>query len=400
MPAASRLHSSIGATAVGVLGLASGMGIGRFALTPLLPLMQQSSGLSLQQGAWLASANYAGYLLGALLCLALAPSPRSAARGGLIGVALFTVALSMTEVFALWLALRAFAGVASAFVLVGVSSWALAALAREQRPGHSGHVFAGVGIGIVLVGVLGLVSGVAGWAPGAAWLLLGLLAAGVAFALWRPLGEAQGIRRPAPGAPAAPLTADAWKLIACYGVFGFGYILPATFLPALGRELFPDPRVFGWAWPVFGLAAAASTFAAVHWLGAVPPRRLFALGLLVMAAGVAAPALSPGLPAILLSALCVGGSFMVVTMAGLQDARAITGAAAPRAIAAMTASFAVGQLVGPLMIPQGSIESSLALPSLVAAAALLASAVVLLRSEAGRALASTHPPATPPRSPP
>ena len=54
----------------GLLGLASAMGIGRFAFTPLLPLMQQHDGLTLAQGAWLAAANYLGYLAGALACWA------------------------------------------------------------------------------------------------------------------------------------------------------------------------------------------------------------------------------------------------------------------------------------------------------------------------------------------
>ena len=48
------------------LALAAAMGIGRFAFTPVWPLMAQEAGLSLAQGSWLASANYAGYLLGAL----------------------------------------------------------------------------------------------------------------------------------------------------------------------------------------------------------------------------------------------------------------------------------------------------------------------------------------------
>ena len=43
-----------------MLGLAAAMGIGRFAFTPLMPLMQAHSGLSLAQGGWLAAANYAG----------------------------------------------------------------------------------------------------------------------------------------------------------------------------------------------------------------------------------------------------------------------------------------------------------------------------------------------------
>ena len=44
-------------------------------------------------------------------------------------------------------------------------------------------------------------------------------------------------------------------LVLCYGIFGFGYILPATYLPSLARSLVDDPRLFGMVWPVFGLAA-------------------------------------------------------------------------------------------------------------------------------------------------
>jgi MFS family permease len=390
-----RLPLATRVIAVGALGLACGMGIGRFALTPLLPLLQESPGLSLQQGSWLASANYAGYLLGALLCVALAPRPQTAARAGLAGVALLTSAMGVTESFALWLALRAAAGVASAFVLVGVSSWALAALAREQRAQLSGLVFAGVGCGIVLVGVLGLAAGVFSWPARAAWLLLGALAGGMALAAWPALGDEPHAAAQASNPVRAPLTAGIWRLILCYGVFGFGYIIPATFLPTLGRQLFAEPLMFGWAWPVFGLAAAASTLASVRWLGRAPPQRVFALGMLVMALGVVAPALGAGLPALLLCAVCVGGTFMVVTLAGLQEARAVAGANAPRAIAAMTAAFALGQLIGPLTLGPGSIDSAIAWPSLAAALALVCGAAVLLQDRSRRAAVPFNPPRSP-----
>ena len=50
----------------GLAALAVAMGIGRFAFTPLLPMMQSDGGLSLAAGGWLAAANYLGYLFGAL----------------------------------------------------------------------------------------------------------------------------------------------------------------------------------------------------------------------------------------------------------------------------------------------------------------------------------------------
>ncbi|MDE2300240.1 MAG: YbfB/YjiJ family MFS transporter, partial [Burkholderiales bacterium] len=44
------------------------MGIGRFAFTPLLPMMLHDGVIDLRSASWLASANYLGYLAGALLC--------------------------------------------------------------------------------------------------------------------------------------------------------------------------------------------------------------------------------------------------------------------------------------------------------------------------------------------
>src|SRR5690606_8090565 len=73
-PARVAIHS--------LLGLAAAIGIGRFAFTPLLPLMQ-AEGLSLGAGAWLASANYLGYFAGALAATIAPPVLHRAIRGGL-----------------------------------------------------------------------------------------------------------------------------------------------------------------------------------------------------------------------------------------------------------------------------------------------------------------------------
>jgi fucose permease len=75
------------AVTVGLSGLAAAMGIGRFAFTPLLPLMQETFGLTLTQGAWLATANYLGYFVGALSSFLLNPPAGLSARLGLLAVA-------------------------------------------------------------------------------------------------------------------------------------------------------------------------------------------------------------------------------------------------------------------------------------------------------------------------
>src|SRR5258708_6931264 len=119
-PAMSRKTTNISAAAaasIGLLALASAMGIGRFSLTPILPLMQQDAHLSLTVGGWLATGNYVGYLVGALACILLTPRPATSIRLGLVGVGLTTLLMGFSEWAPLWLALRFLAGVASAFVL-------------------------------------------------------------------------------------------------------------------------------------------------------------------------------------------------------------------------------------------------------------------------------------------
>src|SRR5215813_777927 len=113
--------SAAAAASIGLLALASAMGIGRFSLTPILPLMQEDAHLTLAVGGWLATSNYVGYLLGALVCIVLTPRPTFSIRWGLVGVGLSTLLMGFSTSPPLWLGLRFLAGVASAFVLVGTS---------------------------------------------------------------------------------------------------------------------------------------------------------------------------------------------------------------------------------------------------------------------------------------
>src|SRR4030095_10527780 len=118
---------------LGLLSLAAAMGIGRFAFTPLLPLMQKEFGVTLQQGAWLATANYVGYFIGAIASFSLMPRPGAAVRYALVVVAVTTADMAMTEAQWVWTVLRFTAGVASAFVLIGASAWTLNRLSAFGR---------------------------------------------------------------------------------------------------------------------------------------------------------------------------------------------------------------------------------------------------------------------------
>ena len=377
----SRVSSPVTIAVAGLTALGVAMGIGRFAFTPILPMMQRDSAMSLAEGGWLASANYLGYLVGALS--AATPSLRAATaiRVGLVVIALVTIGMGLAQSFPAWLVLRALAGVASAWVLIFSSAWALGKLTAAGRPVLRGIVFAGVGVGIAVAGVLCVVLMQRGARSPIAWNGLGVVAAVATVAVWRvarPDHDASGNESGQYAGPRYRWDVDSVRLVLCYGVLGFGYIIPATFVPAMARDLVRDPLVFGWSWPIFGLAAALSTLLAAPGTRFVGNRRLWALSHLVMALGVAAPVLWPTIGGIMVAALLVGGTFMVSTMSGLQEAQLV---AAPRAtglMATMTAAFATGQIGGPLLVTHAVGPSGdLSRPLLIACLLLVVSAGVL-----------------------
>jgi hypothetical protein len=110
-------------------------------------------------------------------------------------------------------------------------------------------------------------------------------------------------------------------------------------------------------------------------------RRLWAAAQLVMAAGVAAPLALAGLAGPLAAALCVGGTFVAVTMLGMHEARRTARAGSARLMAAMTAAFALGQIAGPVVVSAWLASGgTLAFGLATASGALVASAVALLMS--------------------
>jgi len=370
--------SALGVALAGLVALAVGMGIGRFAFTPILPMMQEDAGVSIATGGWLASANYLGYLAGSLSVIWWRIAAPTGIRVGLVAIGLATLAMGLVDHLGAWLVLRALAGVASAWVLIYVSAWSLEHLAALGLPALGNTVYAGVGTGIALAGGLCLVLMRAGAGSARAWTVLGILSIVLSAVVWPVL-------RGAPvSAPAHPVDRrmvwdrESLRLVVCYGAFGFGYIIPATFLPAMAKQVIRDPAVFGWSWPLFGAAAVASTLASALLRGFMTNRRLWITSHLLMASGVALPVFWSGIVPIMLAALFVGGTFTVITMVGMQEARSVGGPRATGLMAAATSVFALGQIVGPVTVSLavsagGGVSAALA----IACVALVVSAYAL-----------------------
>lgn len=349
-PASGRVAVMVCTAAM--ISLAVAMGVGRFAFTPLFPLMVRDGLLSSEAGAMLAASNYLGYLVGALLAARIRVKSATLLSLGLLSTVAVTAAMGWTLSVPAWAILRFVAGVMSAWTLVATSAWGLGWLASLGRPQLAGIIFSGVGLGIAAAGLFCLVAAGPEVSSLEMWVKLAFLAGIVALlplavSRSQPLPVA-GIGTTASQSPSRNPPSNTGGLIACYTLFGFGYILPATYLPALARQLVDDPQVFGWAWPLFGTAAALSTVVVAYGLKRANRLSVWAASHFLMAIGVLLPSIWPSLRSVSMAALLVGGTFMVITMIAMQEARARAEGNATVVLGQMTAGFAFGQLMGPV----------------------------------------------------
>lgn len=368
------------------------MGIGRFAYTPVLPAMQAELGLSVESAGLIASANFAGYLAGALAAVRTSlAGRRSAYVLAVVASVITTLLMSQLSAAGLLAAVRLAAGAASAFVLVHGSSIVLDHLARARRPELAGLLYAGVGVGIVASALIVEAAVRAGATSGAQWLALGAASALLALpalALGEPAPRPPPATRAATSLPAMAATSQAvarrtharalaWLTLA-YGGLGFGYVITVTFIVVMVRGN-ADWRAWEMmVWLAVGLAAAPSNYLWQWAARRFGPWHAMVAAFVLEALGVLAAASASSLLLVFLGAVLLGGTFIGITALGLTTARNLSASTGGAAIATMTAAFGAGQIVGPAAGAWLAERSDgFWLPSLVAAAVLLASAAMV-----------------------
>ena len=382
----------------GILALVVALGIGRFAYTPILPAMQERFDLSHTAAGTLASSNYLGYLLGALLA-AFVPAgraPDTLLRASLLVAAVSTVLMGLTASYPLWLILRFAAGLASAGVLVLGSAVMLQELSRRGQLGLSGIFYSGPGIGIALSGLLVLpLNAVLAGEPStwrADWLLLGTVALVlvVPCMAWFPGSEAgeetavnagsvtSGVEPETENPMPAGVKLAIVLLCLAYFLAGAGYIVTGTFLPTI-VEYIPGLGGLGvGAWVLVGLAAAPSTVLWTRVASRVGSVAALVAAYAGQATGILLPAVSEAKWAAACSALLFGGTFVGIAALTLTYAREVTGGRrSGLAIGLLTAAFGVGQVLGPLVAAALAGETGTFGPALVLASAAVALGALL-----------------------
>jgi predicted MFS family arabinose efflux permease len=370
----------------GLATLAAAMGIGRFVYTPILPPMMEALGLTETQAGLIASANFGGYLVGALLAATplLTGSRRNWLLGALGASALTTGAMALFSSMTAFVLLRFAGGVASALALVFSSALVLDRLALAGRANLSAVHFAGVGIGIALSALLVSALLAYGYDWRSLWLVSALVALIALVAVVRLVPDRSEVAART-GSGTGPMSRGLKTLAFAYGLFGFGYVITATFLVAIVRSSAQASAVEPVVWLVVGLAAVPSVVLWMRVGARIGIERAFAAACAIEAVGVAASVLWLDVAGVLLAAVLLGGTVMGITALGLIGARKLARGDPRHTMAMITAAFGVGQIVGPTFAGlMYDFTGSFLLPSLLAVGALLLAAL-LVNAQSGTA---------------
>lgn len=361
--------------------MAAAMGVGRFSFTPILPGMIGDLGLSSTEAGIVAAANFTGYLAGAVAGAYgwAAGRERLIGLAALLATAVLLAGMGLTHSVAVFVVLRFLSGVASAFAMIFITSIVLGHAARGGSEAVQSAHFAGVGLGIAASSLMVMLVGLSGFGWRADWLVGAAIAFAVFVVVARLLPRSPFHASQVPREPSIAWSAAVVLTTLSYGLFGFGYVVTATFIVTMARMGNAGATVEFLTWFVTGLAAAASLFAWRPVMLRIGLVGAYLAGLLIQAIGVLASVALPSPAAPLVGGALLGVTFMIITAYGLRLGRALSPESQRRALAFMTAAFGIGQILGPLVAGWlAERTGSFSAPSLVAALVLLASAGLIL----------------------
>lgn len=335
----------------GIFSIMIAMGIGRFAYTPILPLMQKALAFTDAVAGYLASSNYAGYFAGAILAGVL-PLKRHRSfylRISLAVSIITTCLMGLTHSYTGMLIIRFISGVSSAFIFVLASSIVLDKLAIVGKTNWAGYFYSGVGFGIFFSTLfipsfndLFMWEGV--------WIGLAIISGILTIFVWFWLKDSPNSNvqkdKQMVTIQVPPLKWLPWLIIA-YGLEGLGYIVTGTFIVSIAEKtsIFSiDPAI---VWMVVGLGAIPSCILwstlAKKW-GFV---RSLVIAMVLQSIGIALPVFWLTQSSLMISAFLFGATFMGITTLATTLARQMSPSNSSRMIGSLTAIYAAGQMIGP-----------------------------------------------------
>lgn len=332
----------------GIAAMIVAMGIGRFAFTPILPLMMEHQLFSAIGAGYLASSNYMGYLIGAMILTFFQVKNRNL----LLMIGLFvsvatTWGMGEFQTMQIWLVLRFLSGMASAVVFIIASSIAL----ERVSPVQAGIFYSGVGLGISLTGLvvpLFILNG--DWII--VWKGLGLISIVLSIISWFLLRHRQsGTSDTSTSQSKAVYGArkSLIYLILAYGLEGLGYIVTGTYLVAFAKTVSDISNITSLSWILVGIAAAPScvvwSLLATKW----GKNWTLTFSMFTQAIGIAIPVLIPSFTTVIIGAILFGVTFVGITTLTFSFAKDLYPQDNRKIIGLLTSFYGLGQVIGPLI---------------------------------------------------
>ena len=354
---------------IGLYCLAVVMGFGRFLFTATLPDIMMQLSLSTTIAGWMASVNYSGYFIGALIAMFV---PHRLTWQMLMVWTIVSVVTTMLLVVPnmplnLWYAIRLFSGIASGVAMILSSSLVIQSFSVERRSVLSALHYAGIGVGISASAILTWWLLTLGYHFDVIWLVAGIISLPLLWLLYaiRPTNlsasqpnnnQTSSMRQTYLNFKRSLYEAAAGHikpiilLSASYLLAGFGYITSATFLPVMASQRLTTQTHAGLLiWLVVGVFAMLSN---PIW-GALAKRigetkTLMGLTLL-QALGMYLPIWFDGAVGLYGNAIILGLTFVGMVSMTLTLMKNINPIYSNLLMGLATLAYALGQFIGPLV---------------------------------------------------
>ncbi|MBB3285416.1 MULTISPECIES: YbfB/YjiJ family MFS transporter [Rhizobium] len=285
-----------------------GIGLARFAYTPLLPAIVDNNWFEAPAAAYLGAANLSGYLVGALLgrTIAARASTVLTLRIMMLAATAAFFACAFPVSFPWFFAWRFAAGLAGGALMVLAAPTVLPLIVPSRRGLASGVIFMGIGAGVALSGTLVPLLLQQGLRE--TWLGIGALSLLLTIIAWA--GWPREIAGHTTASHHATHVPKRWTLRALYIEYALnaaGWVPHMIFLvDFVARGLGEGLQVGAEYWVLFGLGATIGPILAGHLADRTGFAAALRFAFLLEAFAVVIPALGLGQAWLIASSLIVG----------------------------------------------------------------------------------------------
>lgn len=338
---------------LGMLSLFIVMAIGRFSYTPVLPFMQKATHLSNQDAGLLATINYLGYLIGAMIPTFLIMKSKVIDLKIYLLINIISVLLmGFTHDFVTWNILRFVAGITSGTVFVLASNVVLESLNKGGKSHLSGFLYSGVGIGIFTSSIfVQLYTDSETWAS--TWIILGvasLVMGSVVIFLMKDIKEPINLENKNLNVNNKSEAYTKWFMVffsIAYLLEGAGYIVTGTFLVAIVESIPNLKEYAALSWMFVGLAAIPSCILWSILGNKIGFIKAIYLAFILQFIGVILPVFSHHTVSLIISSCLFGGTFLGLTTLFMSRGQLMSAISGKNLVALLTFIYSLGQVIAP-----------------------------------------------------